>query len=458
MKKVKLLLSALLLLSMAISAKAANHDFSGDKCYTIHRFGNASAYIFQSGNQMGAGSLETNKMCWWVLVPTGNDDCYYIKNATTGKYVQSVKGLAQNVPVAMGDTPVEYQIKKDEKSGSTKGYYYMASTDQTISTESASTTLGLNWYQAGGTIVAWYIRSGVNGNSYWEIAEDENRYSPNSIDASTFSRSVQMYSVPCGTTGSIFLKKADIEGSDILSEVHYSVSSKPSKAHVIYTDQKAEVKQGGTLPLSVTLSGSNANFRTFAYADWDKDGVFEVSQEITGSTTTFNVPADAKIGQSRLRIRVTNTDTEDAEDDVIGFCYDFLVNVVSGDSEIEWTVEVNDKTRGTVSAEEVGGTLKATVTPLGDAVFKGWKLMHSYFKGEIIGTKTEIEVPLTQSVRLVAILSPNTNEASGIATSEQETLKNNGIYTLQGIKIKGENRSQLPKGIYIINNKKEIIR
>ena len=455
MKKVKLFLSALLLQFVAIGAEAANHDFSGDKFYTIHRFGNASAYIFQSGNQMGAGGLETQKMCWWVLVPTGNDDCYYIKNATTGKYVQSVKGLAQNVPVAMGDTPVEYQIKKDEKSGSTKGYYYMASTDQTISTESASTTLGLNWYQAGGTIVAWYIRSGTNGNSYWDIVEDEYRYSPNSIDASTFSRSVQMYSVPCGTTGSIYLKKADIEGSDILSELHYSVSSKPSKSHVIYTDQKAEVKQGGTLPLSVTLSGSNANIRTFAYADWDRDGVFEVSQEITGGTTTFKVPADAKIGQGRLRIRVTDTDTEGAEDDVIGFCYDFLVNVVSGDAEIEWTVEVNDETRGIASAEEVGGTLKATVTPLGDSVFKGWKLMHSYFKGEIIGTTTEIEVPLTQSVRLVAILTPNTNEASGIETTERESKADNGIYTLQGIKI---NRSNLPKGIYIVNNKKKVIK
>jgi hypothetical protein len=268
-----------------------------------------------------------------------------------------------------------------------------------------------------------------------------------------------MYSVPCGSAGSAYLKKADIEGSDILGELHYSSGSKPSKVHVVYTDQKAEVKQGGTLPLSVTVANKSANIGVYAYADWDKDGVFEVSQEITGSAVTFNVPADAAIGQYRLRVRVTETGTDGAEDDVIGYCYDFLVNVVSGDAEIEWTVDVNDKTRGTVSAEEVSGTLRATVTPLGDAKFKGWKLMHSYFKGEIIGTKTDIEVPLTQSVRLVAIFSPNTQDVpTGITTTESESKADDAIYNLQGMKIEEKNRSNLPKGIYIVNNKKKVIK
>ena len=356
----------------------------------------------------------------------------------------------------MGDTPVEFEIKKDETNGAvTKGYYYMASTDNDPISIVGDVTKGLNWSVDFACVVTWWIKTGRK-NSYWDIVEDEYRYSPNTIDVSDYSRQVQMYSVPCGTTGKAYLKKADIAGDDILGELHYSVTSKPSKAHVVYTDQKAEVKQGGTLPLTVTLANSNANVRTFAYADWDKDGVFEVSQEITGSSTTFNVPADAEMGQSRLRIRVTETDTDGAEDDVIGYCYDFLVNVVSGDVEIEWTVEVNDKTRGTVSAEEVGGNLRATVTLYGDAKFKGWKLMHSYFKGEMVGTSTEIELPLTQSIRLVAILSPNTKDIpSDIAIAERESEADCAIYNLQGIKMGGKN---LPKGIYIVNNKKKIIK
>ncbi|MBQ4484539.1 MAG: hypothetical protein II934_06035 [Prevotella sp.] len=445
-------------------APSVYHAFSKDKTYTIRCYHNNSAFVYQSGNQMGTGNFDTSKMSWWVLVPTDKDDCYYIKNATTGKYVQSSKGVAQNVAVAMGDTPVEFEIKKDETNGAaTKGYYYMASTDNDPISIVGDVTKGLNWSVDYACVVTWWIKTGRK-NSYWDIVEDEYRYAPNTIDVSDYSRQVQMYSMPCGTTGKAYLKKVDIAGDDILGELHYSVTSKPSKAHVVYTDQKAEVKQGGTLPLTVTLANSNANVRTFAYADWDKDGVFEVSQEITGSSTTFNVPADAEMGQSRLRIRVTETDTDGAEDDVIGYCYDFLVNVVSGDAKIEWTVEVNDKTRGTVTAEEVGGNLRASVTLYGDAKFKGWKLMHSYFKGEMVGTSTEIELPLTQSIRLVAILSPNTKDVpSGImmvpsdiaAIAERESEADNAIYNLQGIKMDGKN---LPKGIYIVNHKKKIIK
>ena len=82
--------------------------------------------------------------------------------------------------------------------------------------------------------------------------------------------------------------------------------------------------------------------------------------------------------------------------------------------------------------------------------------MHSYFKGEMVGTSTEIELPLTQSIRLVAILSPNTKDIpSDIAIAEREAEAESAIYNLQGVRMDGKN---LPKGIYIVNNKKKIIK
>lgn len=438
----------------------SNHEFSAEKFYTIHRNGNANAYMYQAGTEIGVGTLDVNKMCWWVLEPTSKSDCYYIKNATTGEYIQSPKDLATNVSVTMSSTPVEFQIKKDETNGaSTKGFYYIASTDQDPITTVGDVTKGLNWSQDYSRVVSWWIKTG-RGNSYWQIAEDEYRYVSKDVEASDYARSVQMYSVPCGSRStSSYLKTATVEGSDILSELHYAANSAPSGHHVIYMDQKIDVRRGGTLPLTVNVVNSKGNASTYAYADWDKDGVFEVKQEITGTTTSFSVPATAELGQSRLRIRVTESGLDGAEDDVIGACYDFLVNVVEGDKSVEWTVEVNDPSRATVAAEEVGGSLKASVTPLGDAVFKGWKLMHSYFKGEIIGTNTEIEVPLTQSIRLVAILSPNTKDTpTAIGTVAQPTAEDSGIYTLQGVKVASGKGSQLKKGIYIINNKKKIIK
>ena len=448
------------MLLMSATVMAAEHEFSAEKFYTIHRNGNQSSYMYQTGNEIGTAPLNVTNMCWWVLVPTSKNDCYYIKNATTGEYIQSPKDLATNVSVTMSSTPVEFQIKKDETNGaSTKGYYYLASTDQDPVTNIGDVTKGLNWSQDYQRVVSWWIKSG-RGNSYWEIKEDEYRYDNSAVERlENTQKQLQMYSIPCGKTStSSYLKGADVAGSDILSELHFSTTSRLTSAHVIYTDQKIEVKRGGTLPLTVNVVNKNGNASTFAYADWDRDGVFEVKQEIAGTSTTFSVPATAELGQSRLRIRVTESGLDGAEDDVIGACYDFLVNVVEGDKSVEWTVEVNDPSRATVAAEEVGGSLKASVTPLGDAVFKGWKLMHSYFKGEIIGTNTEIEVPLTQSIRLVAILSPNTkDEATNIETFERQTITDESVYTLQGTKVAAP-RSQLKKGIYIINNKKEIIR
>ena len=447
------------MLLMSAAVMAAEHEFSAEKFYTIHRNGNQSSYMYQTGNEIGTAPLNVTNMCWWVLEPTSKSDCYYIKNATTGEYIQSPKDLATNVSVTMSSTPVEFQIKKDETNGaSTKGFYYIASTDQDPITTVGDVTKGLNWSQDYSRVVSWWIKTG-RGNSYWQIAEDEYRYVSKDVEASDYARSVQMYSVPCGSRStSSYLKTATVEGGDILSELHYAANSAPSGHHVIYMDQKIDVRRGGTLPLTVNVVNSKGNASTYAYADWDKDGVFEVKQEITGTSTTFSVPATAELGQSRLRIRVTESGLDGAEDDVIGTCYDFLVNVVDSEADIEWSVDVNDKTRGTVSAEEVGGSLKASVTPLGDAVFKGWKLMHSYFKGEIIGTNTEIEVPLTQSIRLVAILSPNTkDEATNIETFERQTFTDESVYTLQGTKV-ATPRSQLKKGIYIINNKKKIIK
>ncbi|MBR1469512.1 MAG: hypothetical protein IJ605_05310, partial [Prevotella sp.] len=240
--------------------------------------------------------------------------------------------------------------------------------------------------------------------------------------------------IPCGTK-STYLTSATIAGDDVLSELNYTASAAPANYHVIYVDQKAEVKQGGTLPLTVTVSNNSSEIRMFAYADWDRDGVFEASQEISGGTATFEVPAEAKLGQCRFRVRVTETDTEGSEDDVIGTCYDFLVNVVDSSKEIEWTVEVNNPARGIASGEEITNGeekfLKATVKPIGDAVFKGWKLMHSYFKGEIIGTDTEIEVPLTQSLRLVAVLEPNTK----ITETVKETTYSTMYYSNVALKV-----------------------
>lgn len=406
-----------------------SYAFSPNKFYTIHRFGTNNAYMHDSGDKIGTSTLDTKKKCWWILIPTANPDCYHIMNAASGQYIQKSTGLSKNVPVAMGSTPVEFQIKKDEKSGSTKGYYYMASTDQTISTDALSQTYGLNWSSDLSCVVTWYIRSGTNGNSYWEIVEDENRYEL-PAESSSFTRSAQIYSVPCGNKGTAYLTNADFEGTDVLSELHYTATAAPAKHHLLYTQQKAEVKQGGTLPVSIVIDNGTSSTKAKVFTDWNKDGIFEASQAFANGATTLAVPADAELGQYRVRIRVLTSEA-DAEAQATGFSYDFLVNVVSADADVEWSVKPSNAMRGTTSGELVEKNnktyLKVSVKPIGDAVFKGWKLMHNYFQGETVytpanSTDFEHEFELTQSLHLVAVLEPNTKVEQSVTNAAYSTM------------------------------------
>ena len=403
-----------------------SYAFSPNKFYTIHRFGTNNAYMYDSGDRIGTSTLDTKKKCWWMLIPTENPDCYHIMNAASGKYIQSSKGLAQNAPVALGSTPVEFQIKKDVTSGATtKGYYYIASTDNNPISTNGDVTKGLNWSSDLSCVVTWWIKTG-RGNSYWEIVEDENRYEM-PTESSSFTRSAQIYSIPCGEEGSAYLSKADFEGADVLSELHFA-GAKPANHAFLYTEQKASVKQGGTLPVSITVAGGSA--RTFAYTDWNKDGAFEASHEITGGTVNLAVPTDAKLGQYRVRIRVLNG-VADAEAQATGFSYDFFVNVVSSEAEIEWSVKPSNAMRGTTSGEVVTKNnkkyLKVSVKPIGDAVFKGWKLMNNYFQGTSIytpadATDLEHEFELTQNLHLVAELEPNTKVEQVVSNAAYSTM------------------------------------
>ena len=429
-----------------------DEPFAADKYYTIHRNNNASAYMYQNGMNIGTAALGEDKPFWWVLEPTGNEDCYYIKNATTGQYVQSsVQTLSSLVP--MGSTPVEFQIKKDETPGAaTAGFYYMASTDQAISVQTDG-TLGLNFGATG--IVAYYIRTG-RGNSYWQIEESEYAYNPPVVETSAYARAIQLYSIPCGNVGSAYLSALDAEGADLLTPLHYTASKAPSNPHVVFTSQKMEVRQGGELPLTITVANDGPAIRAFAYADWDKDGVFEQDVEFSQSQVSFTLPADVPLGQYRLRIRVTETGTTGAEDDVIGACYDFIVQVVPAQSALTWSVQSNDESRGLVSAVETDGVLTLEAEPKGNAVFQGWKLMNGYFTGTIIGTSPQMDIPFNQNLRIVAVFSPNTQDEATLVrplTPETPVVQPPARYGLSGRKV-----TETARGVVIVNGKKQISR
>ena len=159
-RKLNLLGFALLLASMVTNLFA----FDATKTYTIEN--NKTTGMFMQDNGIGtidAAALNANS--YWQFESTGTADCYYVKNAKTGSYMQSTN-LTDNTKVQMGTEKVSICVKD---LGS--GVFGIASTDQTDYSFSASTK-GANCND-GGYVAAFTAQYPNNAKSFWKIVEAE---------------------------------------------------------------------------------------------------------------------------------------------------------------------------------------------------------------------------------------------------------------------------------------------
>lgn len=159
-------LTALCTLQGRISPTVAATPFEEGKTYVINRNGNESAYISDNGSNMSTTTLDDNGNIFWLFEPSANDGCFYIKNARTGKYIQSAVVAGLSNLVSLGDTKTEYKAGHDNTGD--EATWWLASTDNgTIQTDTDG-PLGLNFGATG--VVSYYIKTG-RGNSYWTITQ-----------------------------------------------------------------------------------------------------------------------------------------------------------------------------------------------------------------------------------------------------------------------------------------------
>lgn len=147
---------------------AIAQTFSSDKVYTIVCKPDFNTFMQDKGT---GGLLLGNEVSGslWTFVPTGNADCYYVKNVKTGNYIQACPD--SEVPVDMGTTPVEYYIKGDADGGQAgENFYRMTSTNRTPNNFSAG-TIGLNRKGDNTCIQGFASVSGANQWSVWRILE-----------------------------------------------------------------------------------------------------------------------------------------------------------------------------------------------------------------------------------------------------------------------------------------------
>ncbi|EAY28951.1 GEVED domain-containing protein [Microscilla marina] len=146
---------------------------------------------------------------------------------------------------------------------------------------------------------------------------------------------------------------ADNLGSEHIAQVQLSNidNSSTSSGYANYTSEVANVSVGQTHNLTVTPSASWEDSKLSVWVDWNQDGDFNDSNEanvVTGVgpySIELDVPAGAKLGETRMRIRLS---------------YANSMNEPCGNS---WTGEVEDYTlkvqkAGTSSQEAEAGKPK----------------------------------------------------------------------------------------------------
>ena len=162
-------------------------QFDATKTYVISNRNDGNAYLQDNGNTdnvVAVGALSDDS--YWMFEPTGEDNHYYVKNATTGKYLQS-SNLTSNQEIHLGSDPVEYYISLCPAEG--EGIYGMASTNQTTY-DFTSGTIGLNWKSKNDngrefdTGQAFAAVAGTNHRSFWKIVEQEIPQPISTFDAS----------------------------------------------------------------------------------------------------------------------------------------------------------------------------------------------------------------------------------------------------------------------------------
>lgn len=231
---------------------------------------------------------------------------------------------------------------------------------------------------------------------------------------SGYSLATQIYFLPCGVLNDGYIASLSLTGEQVLRELHYE-AARPNSYYTLYTVQKATVARGESFNLAAQLTGIGEGTVAYVYFDWNRDGLFETTQTYDADKIAdeIEVPADAVVGKSRMRIRITNNALADAEDDAVGSIYDFIVNVAEPQAKRLISVKPNGADRGTAAIlvgeesfesyeAQYGESVTAVATPAKDLQFICWKDNRT-----VVSADAEYTFSVTQQAELVACFTPS---------------------------------------------------
>ena len=137
-----------------------------------------SSYITETDDQsLKITQYSISEPLFWQFIPTGKENCYYIKNTATGNYIGSCnKEPSSQSRITTSATPVEYYVAATASTNSTiQGCHYLSSTDCSNYSNEESGPRALNKDGASDYVITWQAGASRAG-SYWTLTRTEDLY------------------------------------------------------------------------------------------------------------------------------------------------------------------------------------------------------------------------------------------------------------------------------------------
>lgn len=161
-------------------------DDAEGKVYYISWKNTGTNYITEeSDHRMTVQSNDVKFAQFWMFIPTEKENCYYIKNTATGRYLGSCNLTPSSASkIYTSTTPVEYYVGKTKAtSGENANCWYLSSTDCTNYSNESAGPRAINKDGASNYVITW--TAGVNNvGSYWKLIETPDLYEISAFDGS----------------------------------------------------------------------------------------------------------------------------------------------------------------------------------------------------------------------------------------------------------------------------------
>lgn len=351
----------------------------------------------------------TNVGSYWTLTET--EDLYEVRPFSTelSYYILNADRQAYNYSgqwVTYSQADVNARWKFVGTSNAQGGYQIVNSTDNTpindgISYKVIDNGLGYSFVADNGEYLS------LAGNDVFTFVAVRSSFALNS----------RIFQMPCGSIGDTWIASVSagrfhypMARAENGSLIEGTITKKPSKYEILTRDA-IEAAPGSAVNLDITLNKvPDSNYSLTAFADFDRDGIFEYSLPLSigqHASAVIEVPENAKCGDCRVRLRLNSNSFNGPDDEVFGEILDLKLKVaVPGAELVNPVVRPNDPTRG----DAMWANNLATATSKGNALFLYWN------EGmRVVSAQPEFNVEPSNKPRvLTAVFSANTDVLDGI--------------------------------------------